>query len=59
MGQLVGIRAQALAWWRGLENDIKVELVKKHFPNYDFVLVDTSSSRIEIIFIAENKLTIN
>ncbi len=48
-------RELALAWWRSLSQDEKLVIVKKHFPNSEFFLIDSSSSRIEQIYLKENE----
>lgn len=46
-------RAEALSWWRHLLKEEKEKLVEKHFPGIDFILIDLSSSKIEIMFTSE------
>jgi hypothetical protein len=48
-------RELALAWWRGLSSDEKLVMVKKHFPNSELFLIDSSSSKIEQIYLKENE----
>lgn len=43
-------RAKALEWWRNLKPDQQNLVAKIHFPNIDFFLVTTSSSRIQTIW---------
>jgi hypothetical protein len=43
-------RDVALSWWRGLSLQEQKNLVDKHFPTKDFILISTSSSRIEEIW---------
>jgi hypothetical protein len=43
-------RAKALEWWRNLKPDQQNLVAKLHFPNIDFFLITTSSSRIQIIW---------
>jgi hypothetical protein len=47
-------RDKALSWWRGLSFQEQKNLVEKHFPTKDFILVSMSSSRIEQIWEKEN-----
>lgn len=47
-------RELALSWWRGLTNEEQVNLSEKHFPGRDFILITTSSSKIQDIFVKEN-----
>lgn len=51
MGQMVGIRAEALTWWRSLPQETKENLVREHFPDTEFILIDKSSSRIERLYL--------
>lgn len=46
-------RELALSWWRGLTNEEQVNLSEKHFPGRDFILITTSSSKIEVMFTKE------
>ena len=59
---MVGIRAEALTWWRSLPQETKENLVKEHFPNIafqgnilsetaTFTMIDKSSSRIEGLYL--------
>lgn len=43
-------RAKALEWWRNLKPDQQNLVAKIHFPNIDFFLITTSSSRIQTIW---------
>ena len=43
-------REKALEWWRNLKPDQQKLFSKIHFPNIDFFLITTSSSRIETIW---------
>ena len=43
-------RAKALGWWRNLKPYQQKMFAKIHFPNIDFFLITTSSSRIETIW---------
>jgi hypothetical protein len=43
-------RAKALEWWKCLSTDSQKVLAKLQFPNIDFFLVETSSSRIQTIW---------
>ena len=47
-------RELALSWWRGLTNEEQVNLSEKHFPGRDFILITTSSSKIQDMFVKEN-----
>jgi len=51
-------RRNALKWWRALPEKEKRQIVEKHFKNIDFILVSTSSIRIEKMFQQEFKLNI-
>lgn len=43
-------RAKALEWWNRLSTDSQKVLAKLQFPNIEFFLVETSSSRIQTIW---------
>lgn len=43
-------RSRELEWWRELKTENKTVLARLYFPNMDFFLVDTSSSRIQTIW---------
>ena len=47
-------RELALSWWRGLTNEEQVNLSEIHFPGRDFILITTSSSKIQDMFVKEN-----
>ena len=47
-------RELALSWWRGLTNEEQVNLSEKHFPGRDFILITTSSIKIQDMFVKEN-----
>ena len=47
-------RELALSWWRGLTNEEQVNLSEKHFPGRDFILITTSPSKIQDMFVKEN-----
>lgn len=47
-------REKALDWWKNMEMDQQIELSKKYFPNKDFLLITTSSSRIQFIWEKEH-----
>ncbi len=53
MKQLL-VRELALSWWRGLSSDEKLIMAKKYFPNSEFFLINTSSSKIEEMYLKEN-----
>lgn len=46
-------RARALEWWRGLTQDQQNDMVKKYFPDYSFILISTSTYKIEIMWETE------
>lgn len=43
-------RAKALEWWSNLKPEQQKWVAKLHFPNIDFFLITTSSSRIQTIW---------
>lgn len=43
-------RQFALKWWRELSFSEKQEFAKKHFPNWSFIMVSASSSKIQKIW---------
>jgi hypothetical protein len=49
------VRQEALQWWRELDEDKKMEISNRYFPDKDFNLITTSSSTIEIIYLKENQ----
>lgn len=49
-------RQLALEWWRGLRKETKTKLAAKHKPNWNFVMVNSSSSTIEFIFNIEKQI---
>ena len=43
-------REQALSWWFNLDARTQITLAAKHFKSEPFVLVSTSSQRVESIW---------
>lgn len=48
-------REEALKWWRNLNPEQQKLVAKTHFPNMEFIMISTSSSRIEFIWKEELK----
>ncbi len=44
------MRKQAVEWWRGLRDDHQMELAKLYYPDHQFILVTTSTNKIEMIY---------
>ena len=44
-------RAKALAWWRGMTEEERKNIVKRHYPSLDFELFSLSSSKIERLYL--------
>lgn len=47
---MMDIRKDALDWWRNLSEKHKIELAKFYYPEKEFLLVTTSSQKIEMMY---------
>lgn len=48
-------RGDALEWWRNLSKKQKIKLAQEYFEDMDFILITTSSNRINRIYNQEHK----
>lgn len=46
----MSIREEALKWWKTLEEKHQVELAKMYYPEKEFILITTSSQKIELMY---------
>jgi len=46
----MSIRAEALTWWKNLSKEHQIELAKRYYPEKDFIVITTSSQKIELMY---------
>jgi len=55
MVNLSNVEEKALRWWKLLSSQDRARLLSKYYPNDEWFILSTGSSRITTIWMKENK----
>jgi predicted methyltransferase len=55
MSDIIKNNNDAVAWWNSLSSQNKARMLTKHYPNEEWFIVDSSSYRIEAMWLKESK----